>query len=56
MKINVTDAPNPQDEEYVIDDQNFLSQAVNTPFTGWKAQGDTMYTFVDGQLVWQKGE
>lgn len=44
------------DEEYVIDDQNFLSQAVNTPFTGWKAQGDTMYTFVDGQLVWQKGE
>lgn len=44
------------DEEYVIDDKAFLSQGVNTPFTGWKAMGDTMYTFVGGQLVWQKGE
>ncbi|KAF1301502.1 dihydroorotase [Enterococcus saccharolyticus] len=40
--------------EYVVDDKQFLSKAVNTPFVGWKLYGDTMYTFVDGKLVWQK--
>ncbi|MGX7197808.1 dihydroorotase [Enterococcus olivae] len=40
--------------EYVVDDKQFLSKAVNTPFVGWKLYGDTLYTFVDGKLVWQK--
>lgn len=43
------------DEEYTIDDKAFKSQAVNTPFVGWKNSGDTMYTFVNGKPVWQKG-
>lgn len=43
------------DHEYTIDDQAFKSQGVNTPFVGWQAYGDTMMTFVDGKLVWQKG-
>lgn len=41
--------------EYVVDDKQFLSKAVNTPFVGWKLFGDTLFTFVDGKLVWQKG-
>ncbi|EOT29331.1 dihydroorotase [Enterococcus saccharolyticus] len=40
--------------EYVVDDKQFLSKAVNTPFVGWKLFGDTLFTFVDGKLVWQK--
>ena len=40
--------------EYVVDDHQFLSKSVNTPFVGWKLYGDTLYTFVDGKLVWQK--
>ncbi|MFY1068508.1 dihydroorotase [Enterococcus sp. AD013-P3] len=43
------------DEEYTIDDKEFKSQAVNTPFVGWKNYGDTLYTFVNGKVVWQKG-
>ena len=44
------------DTEYVVDDEKFLSKATNTPFVGWKLFGDTMFTFVDGKLVWQQGE
>lgn len=42
------------ENEYIVDDKQFLSKAVNTPFVGWKLYGDTMYTFVKGKLVWQK--
>lgn len=42
------------DTEYIVDDEKFLSKADNTPFVGWKLFGDTLYTFVDGKLVWQK--
>lgn len=42
------------ENEYIVDDKQFLSKAVNTPFVGWKIYGDTMYTFVKGKLVWQK--
>ena len=28
----------------------------NTPFIGWKVKGETQMTFVNGKLVWQKGE
>ncbi|MDH6364068.1 dihydroorotase [Enterococcus sp. PF1-24] len=37
-----------------IDDQQFASMAVNTPFVGWKVKGNPIYTFVDGKLVYQK--
>lgn len=41
--------------ENVIED-NFASKSSNTPFIGEKVKGDTLYTLVDGQLVWHKGE
>ncbi|MHC5217401.1 dihydroorotase [Enterococcus sp. LJL128] len=44
------------DLEEAIDDKQFLSKAVNTPFVGWKVKGNTMMTFVDGKLVWKKEE
>lgn len=37
-----------------IDDQRFASMGVNTPFTGWPVKGNTLYTFVDGKLVYRK--
>ncbi|WP_279276768.1 dihydroorotase [Enterococcus faecium] len=39
-----------------IDKEDFLSKGVNTPFIGWKVKGETQMTFVNGKLVWQKGE
>lgn len=42
------------DTEYIVDDKQFLSKSVNTPFVGWKLYGDTLFTFVDGKLLWQK--
>ncbi|MGC6769943.1 dihydroorotase [Enterococcus sp. LJL51] len=44
------------DLEEAIDDKQFLSKAVNTPFVGWKVKGNTIMTFVDGKLVWKKEE
>jgi dihydroorotase len=44
------------EEEAAIDDQEFESQAVNTPFVGWKVKGNTLMTFVDGKPVWTKEE
>ncbi|WP_265457568.1 dihydroorotase [Enterococcus sp. HY326] len=41
-------------EETVIDDKEFQSMGVNTPFVGWKIKGETLMTFVDGKLVYQK--
>lgn len=39
-----------------IDKKDFLSKGENTPFVGWKVKGETLMTFVDGTLAWQKGE
>lgn len=39
-----------------IDKEDFLSKGENTPFVGWKVKGETQMTFVNGKLVWQKGE
>ncbi|HGF7385750.1 TPA: dihydroorotase [Enterococcus faecium] len=39
-----------------IDKADFLSKGENTPFIGWKIKGETQMTFVNGKLVWQKGE
>lgn len=43
------------EEEYQVDEKQFKSKAVNTPFTGWQLYGDTLMTFVDGKAVWTKG-
>lgn len=37
-----------------IDDQKFESKANNTPFIGKEVKGNTLMTFVDGQIVWSK--
>lgn len=39
-----------------IDKEDFLSKGENTPFIGWKVKGETQMTFVNGKLVWHKGE
>lgn len=39
-----------------IDKKDFLSKGENTPFVGWKVKGETLLTFVDGKIVWQKEE
>ncbi|MDN6639820.1 MAG: dihydroorotase [Tetragenococcus halophilus] len=41
------------DHSYTVDEKKFLSQAENTPFIGKKLYGDTLYTLVDGQMIWQ---
>lgn len=40
--------------EEVIMKESFLSKSENTPFTGQKVKGTTLYTIVDGNIVWQK--
>lgn len=40
----------------VIDKKDFLSKGENTPFVGWEIKGETLMTFVNGKLVWHKGE
>lgn len=42
--------------EEEIDDKQFESMGVNTPFVGWKVKGNTLMTFVDGQSAWAKGD
>ncbi len=37
-----------------IDKKDFLSKGENTPFVGWNVKGETLFTFVDGKLAWQK--
>lgn len=37
-----------------IDDKKFASMGVNTPFSGWPVKGNTLLTFVDGELVYRK--
>ena len=43
-------------ETYQVNAEDFLSMGVNTPFDGWTLAGDTLATYVDGQLIWQRGE
>lgn len=35
--------------------EDFVSKSNNTPFIGEKVYGETLYTFVNGHLVWEKG-
>ena len=43
------------DKEVVIPEE-FVSKSHNTPFSGERVKGDTLYTFVKGQMVWNKEE
>lgn len=40
--------------EEAINDKDFESLGVNTPFVGWNVKGNTLMTFVDGNLVWSR--
>ncbi|MDT2848419.1 dihydroorotase [Vagococcus carniphilus] len=42
-------------KEMTISD-DFVSKSNNTPFIGEQVYGETIYTLVDGQVVWHKGE
>ncbi len=45
------------DDEIIttVDKNAFLSKGKNTPFDGWKQQGEVVSTYVNGKLVYQKG-
>ncbi|MGX7023764.1 dihydroorotase [Vagococcus hydrophili] len=36
--------------------EEFVSKSNNTPFIGEQVIGETIYTFVDGKVVWHRGE
>lgn len=40
--------------EYTIDKNTFFSKGKNTPFHGKKVKGDIRYTFVDGNIVYER--
>ena len=40
--------------EKVISKEMLHSKSSNTPFIGWKIYGDTYFTIVDGQVVYQE--
>jgi len=42
--------------KYKIDASNFHSKANFSPFDGWRVKGEPIMTFVNGQLVMDKGE
>lgn len=42
------------EKEMEIRKQDFRSKSFNTPFLGWKVKGTTVFTIVDGQLVYQE--
>ncbi len=44
------------DNETVIRKEDFQSKASNTPFLGWKVKGSTVFTVVDGSVIYQKSE
>lgn len=44
------------ENEEAINEKDFASKGVNTPFTGWKVKGSTLFTFLGGKLVYQKEE
>ncbi|MGM0124249.1 dihydroorotase [Enterococcus sp. AZ194] len=39
-----------------IDETEFESLGVNTPFVGWEIHGETICTLVNGKIVWKKEE
>ena len=39
-------------KEYIINKNNFYSKGKNTPFNGWKLQGCSVMTIVNGQVVY----
>ncbi|MEK1314483.1 dihydroorotase [Limosilactobacillus fermentum] len=41
---------------YVIDQRDYLSKGINSPFTGMTVYGQTVMTMVDGQVVYQRKE
>ncbi|WP_423189590.1 dihydroorotase [Alkalibacterium sp. f15] len=43
------------DNETVIRKEDFQSKASNTPFLGWKVNGSTVFTIVDGQVAYEEG-
>jgi len=43
-------------KEHHVDASTFLSKAKFSPFDGWKVKGAPVKTFVNGQLVMDKGE
>ena len=42
-------------ETYVINDR-FYSKANNSPFIGWKVQGQIKMTILDGRIVYRDGK
>lgn len=44
------------DTRYAIDEADFESKSINTPFIGKEVKGQTLLTLVDGQVVWKQGE
>ncbi|MBO0482335.1 dihydroorotase [Candidatus Enterococcus courvalinii] len=42
------------EHEYKIVKEDFLSKGENTPFVDWTVKGETLLTFVDGKIAWQK--
>ena len=41
------------EKEYVIDSGNFVSKGKNTPFNGFKVNGEVLYTIVNGELKYK---
>lgn len=41
-------------KKFVINSDNFVSKGKNTPFNGYEAYGEVLYTFVDGGIKYQK--
>lgn len=41
------------EHQKTISVENFKSKGKNTPFIGWQVYGNTLATWVDGQLVYQ---
>jgi dihydroorotase len=42
--------------DYVIDAKDFESKGHNSPFLGWKVNGSTIMTLVDGKIAWSQQE
>lgn len=42
------------DEEKIIDKNDFITKGKNTPFHGYKVYGNPIFTIVGGDLVWEK--
>ena len=39
---------------YKIDKNTFVSKGKNTPFDGYEVTGETVYTLVDGRVVYER--